>query len=147
MKSGLTERAAAAAPDAGARGAPVESGPDRIVISDLRVQALVGLHAHERGARQELRLDVEVETVPGYAAHVRETGAIVCYGTIAAHILDRAAEDRHVDLVETWAEEVAAFVLDNPLAARVTVCVTKTGIVPQAGGVGVRITRTRGARP
>ena len=145
METALAERGAAA--QASPEGGPtVECGPDRIVISDLRVQALIGLYDHERGARQGLRFDIEVETVPGYARIVRETGDYVCYGTIAEHIVQRAASDRHVEFVETWAEEVAGFVLQNPLAARVTVTVAKTDIVPQAAGVGVRITRARGMR-
>jgi len=122
-----------------------EAGADRIVISDLRVEAHVGLLDRERGRRQGMRFDVEVETVPGYARTVRETGRYVCYGAIAAFITERAASEAHVDFVETWAEDVAGFVLENPLAARVSVTVTKTEIVPQAAGVGVRVTRERAA--
>lgn len=115
--------------------------PDAILVEDLRVQAFVGVLAFERSKRQTLRFDVEIETVPDYARIVRETGRYVSYADTVTYVIDRAATDEHVDLVETWAEDVAAQALDNPLAAAATVRVLKLDIFGEAHGVGVRIHR------
>jgi dihydroneopterin aldolase len=124
-------------------GSGVEAAPDRIVIHDLRVPAHVGVLDSEHGRAQELRFDVEMDTVPGYLDQVHATGRYVSYADTVTFIQDKAATGAHVPLVETWAAEVAAFALANPLVARVAVTVTKTEIFAAAGGVGIRIVRRR----
>jgi dihydroneopterin aldolase len=47
----------------------------------------------------------------------------------------------HIDLVETLAEQTAAFILENPRVARVVVRAEKLELGP--GGVGVQIERKR----
>ena len=114
---------------------------DVLFIRDLQVDAFIGVYDHERSARQRVRFDVEIATVEGYAQIVRETGDYVCYAETATFIIDQAAREAHVELVESWAEEVAAFVLRNPLAASVVVSVQKLDAFEAAAGVGVRIER------
>lgn len=121
----------------------VEAAPDVIRIDDLRVQARIGVLDFEKEAPQTVRFDVEIETVPGYAAQVRETGRYVSYADAVAFIEDKAANGGHVELVEEWAEAVAAFVLGNPLVAQVAVTVTKPDIFASAAGVGIRVARRR----
>lgn len=119
------------------------SKPDRIIVRDLRVDGFIGVHDYEREKRQGLRFDVEVETIPEYAEIVKSTGRYVSYSDVVRYIRDRAASDEHVELVETWAEDIATFVLRNELVAAVEVCVQKTDIYAEAAGVGVVIERRR----
>lgn len=121
--------------------------PDRIIVDGLHVDAFIGVHDFEHLERQRVRFDVEVETVAGYADLVRSTGAYVSYADIVEFIQARAASDEHVELVETWAEDVADFSLRNPLAAAVRVTVTKPDIFAGADGVGVSIERRRAEEP
>lgn len=123
-----------------------DTAPDVVLIEDLRVQAFIGVLEFERAKRQTLRFDVEIETVAGYARRVRETGAYVSYAETVEYILERAATTEHVELVETWAEDVAAFALQNHLAAAVVVRVLKLDIFGEAQGVGVRIRRRSNSR-
>lgn len=116
---------------------------DRIVVRDLRVEAFIGVHDHERGRRQGMRFDVEIETVSGYAERVRTTGQYVSYSEVVCFIRERAASDEHVELVETWAEDIAQFVLQNDLVSAVEVSVQKTEIYAEAAGVGIVIERRR----
>jgi dihydroneopterin aldolase len=124
--------------------APV-GAPDRIVVNGLVVDAFIGVFDFEREARQRVRFDIEVDTVDGYADIVRTTGAYVSYGDAVEFIEARAATDEHVTFVETWAEDVAAFVLGNELADAVRVSVQKIDIFDSADGVGVKIERRRPA--
>lgn len=121
----------------------VAGHPDRIVVRSLIVHAFIGVHDFERLERQRVRFDVEVDTVEGYADTVRSTGEYVSYADIVEFVQDRAERDDHVELVETWADDVAAFVLRNELAACVRVEVTKPDIFDGADGVGVSIERRR----
>ena len=117
--------------------------PDRIIITGLLVDAFIGVHDFERLGRQRVRFDVEVDTVDDYADVVRRTGEYVSYADIVEHIEQRAATSSHVELVETWADDLAMFVLANQLATAVRVTVQKTDIFEAAEGVGIKIERRR----
>lgn len=121
-----------------------EDGRDTILIEGLLLPAEIGVLDSEKGRRQSVRFDVEIETVPDYRRIVCETGQYVSYADTVTYVQDKAASGGHVELVEEWAEAVAEFVLANPLADKVTVKVTKPDIFEDAAGVGVRIVRRRG---
>jgi len=119
--------------------------PDRIIVNGLVVDTFIGVHDFERLARQRVRFDVEVDTVAGYAHIVRATGTYVSYADIVEFIEARVATGDHVELVEMWAEDIAAFVLRNELADAIRVSVQKIDIFEAADGVGITIERRRGA--
>ena len=119
--------------------------PDRIVVNGLVVDTFIGVHDFVQRARQRVRFDLEVDTVDGYADIVRTTGTYVSYADIVEFIQARATTDDHVELVETWAEDIAAFVLSNELADAARVSVQKTDIFDRADGVGITIERRRRA--
>ena len=123
--------------------------PDRadntatIVVSGLVVDAYIGVLDFEHGVRQRVRFDVDVDTAPGYLDTVEATGEYVSYADIVEHIQSRASSNEHVELVETWADDIATFVLDHPLAAAVRVRVSKLDIFDAADGVGIVLERRR----
>jgi len=119
--------------------------PDRIIVNGLVVDTFIGVHDFERHARQRVRFDVEIDTVHGYADIVRTTGTYVSYANIVEFIEARAATGEHVEMVETWADDIATFALCNDLAEAVRVTVQKTDIFDRADGVGIRIERRRAA--
>ncbi len=121
----------------------VAGRPDRIIVNGLLVDAYIGVNDFERLERQRVRFDVEVDTVDDYADVVRLIGAYVSYADIVEYIEGRAAASDHVELVETWADDVAMFVLTNELATAVRVTVQKTDIFEAADGVGITIERRR----
>jgi dihydroneopterin aldolase len=125
-------------------GRPTRPGaPDRIVVNGLVVDTFVGVHDFEREAPQRVRFDIEIDTVDDYADHVRKTGAYVSYADVVEFVEAQAASGEHVELVETWAEDVAGFVLRNELAQAVRVTVQKLDIFDAADGVGIAIERSR----
>jgi dihydroneopterin aldolase len=117
--------------------------PDRIIVNGLVVDAFIGVHDFERGQRQRVRFDVEIVAVADYADRVRATGDYVSYADVVEFIEARAASADHVELVETWAEDVAGFALRNELAQAVRVTVQKLDIFDAADGVGIIIERSR----
>lgn len=117
--------------------------PDRIIVNGLVVDTYVGVHDFERDAPQRVRFDISVETVDDYAERVRSTGAYVSYADIVEFVTARAASGDHVELVETWADDVATFALGNELAQAVHVTVQKLDIFDTADGVGIAIERRR----
>jgi dihydroneopterin aldolase len=119
---------------------------DAIVIRDLRVDALIGIHRRERHVAQTLSIDLEIG-LPGEAVFASDKVAdTIDYEQVALKIRALAAS-QHFRLVETLAERIARLLLDDFGAPWVRVSVAKIGILGNAKYVGVTIERRRPAGP
>ena len=117
---------------------------DAIVIRDLRVEALIGIHRRERHVKQTLSIDLEIG-LPGTEVFASDkVGDTIDYEQVALRIRDLAAA-QHYRLVETFADRVATLLTSDFGAPWVKVSVAKIGILPNARFVGVTIERRRPA--
>ncbi len=116
----------------------------KVFVRGLRIEAFIGLYAHERGRTQPLEVDVELTLA---AEGVERLAQTVNYEDLARAASALAAEG-HVDLVETYAERLAARCLEHPAALAVRVRVEKPYALKEAAAAGVEIVRVRpGNRP
>ena len=113
----------------------------KVFVRALRIEAEIGVHAHEHGRRQPLILDVELDVDAADCRHIADT---VNYETIVAKA--RAlAEAGHMKLVEAFAEGLAHGLLDDPRVRRARVRVEKPeALAPDAAAAGVEVTAVRG---
>ena len=115
---------------------------DAIVIRDLRVEALIGIHKRERHVVQTLSIDLEIG-IPGTAVFASDKVAdTIDYEQVTLRIKALAASG-HFRLVETFAERVASLLIADFGAPWVKVSVAKIGILPNAKFVGVSIERRK----
>lgn len=115
---------------------------DAIVIRDLRVEALIGIHKRERHVAQTVSVDLEIG-IPGAAVFKSDKVAdTIDYEQVALKIRALAASG-HFRLVETLAERIARLLLDEFRAPWVKVSAAKIGILANAKFVGVTIERRR----
>ncbi|HEV2432212.1 MAG TPA: dihydroneopterin aldolase [Burkholderiales bacterium] len=115
---------------------------DAIVIRDLRVEALVGIHRRERHVLQTVSIDLEIG-VPGTTVFVSDKVAdTIDYEQVALRIRALAASG-HFRLVETFADRIAALLVNEFRAPWAKVNVAKVGILANAKYVGVTIERRR----
>ena len=122
--------------------APASTAPigDVVTIRNLRAWTLIGVHAHEREARQEIRIDVGLWTDTRPAAASDDVADTIDYASVARAYREHAGRASH-QLVETLAEEFAAMALEHFGAHAVQISVEKPGAVPGADAVGVTILR------
>ena len=118
-----------------------------VVIDDLRLAFFIGVHEHEKKARQEVSITVYMFVVDAAGSTSDDLDDHVSYSDVVDKLKERAASTRHVNLVETLAEEVAALALADARVVSAIVDVRKTEIIPQAKGVGVIIHRRRRSGP
>jgi len=116
------------------------SGTNKIFVRDMVVGINIGVFDHEKTGPQ--RVCINVIAVPeiwpdALKDNINDT---VSYDLIVQHIL-RLIENRHIHLVETLAEDIAAACLGEKIK-EVTVRVEKLDIYPYAI-VGTEITRTK----
>ena len=113
---------------------------DAIVIRDLRVEALIGIHRRERHVKQTLSIDLDIG-LPGTAVFASDKVAdTIDYEQVALRIGELAAA-QHYRLVETFADRIAGFLTSEFGAPWVKVSVAKIGILPNAKFVGVTLER------
>ena len=121
------------------RIADARRGIRHVFVRDLTLMARVGVHRHEHGAPQRLRVNLDLAV-----RDERELGddlaKVVCYQAITERVRALIAS-RHIKLVETLAEEIAAACLVDPRARSVRVRVEKLDVFPDAASVGVEIER------
>ena len=115
---------------------------DAILIRDLRVEALIGIHRRERHVAQTLSIDLDIG-LPGSAVFASDKVAdTIDYEQVALKIRELAASG-HFRLVETFADRIAALLLRDFGAPWVRVSAAKIGILANAKLVGVSIERRR----
>ena len=111
-----------------------------IFVRALRLDAEIGVHAHEHGQSQPLIVDIEVVAETLGAASLAET---IDYESLAAKA-EAVARDGHVKLVEAFAERVARACLEDPRVTRARVRVEKpNALAPRAEAAGVEVVIAR----
>ena len=115
-------------------------GTYRMFLRGLEVPCRIGVHAHERQATQRVRVDLDLWVVRAGGAADDRLAGVVDYERIVAGVR-RLAAGQHVNLVETLAERIAAFCLDEPRVRRVRVTVAKPDAFDDVAQVGIEIER------
>jgi dihydroneopterin aldolase len=115
---------------------------DAILLRDLRVETLIGIHKRERHVAQTVSIDLDIG-LPGTTVFASDKVAdTIDYEQVALRIRALAA-DGHFRLVETLAERIARLLLDDFGAPWAKVSVAKIGILANTKFVGVTIERKR----
>jgi dihydroneopterin aldolase/D-erythro-7,8-dihydroneopterin triphosphate epimerase len=115
---------------------------DVIEIHDLLLRTIIGVNPEERVNRQDVIVNVRLETDLAPAGRSDELSDAVNYRTITKDIIDHV-EASTFNLVERLAEEIARVCLRDARVLRVTVSVQKPGALRFARSVGVTITRSQ----
>jgi 7,8-dihydroneopterin aldolase/epimerase/oxygenase len=113
----------------------------KVFVRGLTIEAEIGVYPHERGRRQPLIVDVELDVA---AAGWRALADTVNYETVVAAARAVAAAG-HIGLVESFAQRLAQACFAEPRVLRARVRVEKPlALAPHAAAAGVEITAVRG---
>ncbi|MCU0838711.1 MAG: dihydroneopterin aldolase [Rhodospirillales bacterium] len=110
-----------------------------VFIRDLVLSCRIGVHRHEHGSSQRVRINLDLAVGDERALH-DDLANVVCYERIADGVRELIG-GRHIRLVETLAEEIAAFCLVDRRVRSARVRVEKLDVFRDAGSVGVEIER------
>ena len=113
---------------------------DSILIRDLRVEVLIGIHKRERHVPQTVSIDLDIG-LPGEAVFASDRVADTIDYEQAALGIKALAASGHFRLVETFADRIAKLITGDFKAPWVRVSAAKIGILPNAKFVGVAIER------
>ena len=113
-----------------------------VFVRDLVLDCSIGIHPHEREARQRVRVNLDLAVREGETnGHLDDDiGNVVCYEKLTDGVRDLVSRE-HVNLVETLAEDVAAMCLGDNRVRSARVRIEKLDIMEDAVSVGVEIER------
>ena len=116
------------------------SGTRHVFVRELELDAIVGVHEHEKSAPQKLIVTLDL-TVRDTGPTVGDTlSDVVCY----QRIVERTKEiclAGHVHLIETLAEHIAAAALEDIRVRAVRVRIEKPDAFKDCRSVGIEIER------
>lgn len=123
------------------RIADVRRGIRHVFVRDLVLDCSIGVHHHERGRTQRVRINLDLAVADGGAELDDSLPNVVCYERITNGVRALVGAG-HVRLVETLAERIAALCLTDPRVRSVRVRVEKLDVFTDAASVGVEIERS-----
>jgi dihydroneopterin aldolase len=112
-----------------------------VFVRDLMLDGHIGIHAHEQGVPQRLRINLDLSVIDRHPLPADHIEHVVCYQQVVDTTTAIVARG-HVNLVETLAEEIAQDILATPEVVAVRVRVEKLDAFANVASVGVEIERT-----
>jgi len=113
---------------------------DQIHIRDLHLRTIIGINDEERRDRQDVLINLTVDTDMRTASRSDDIYDAFNYRTLAKRVIE-LVENSQFYLVEKLAAEVARLCLEDTRVERVRVSVDKPGALRFARSVGVTIER------
>jgi 7,8-dihydroneopterin aldolase/epimerase/oxygenase len=112
-----------------------------VFIRNLELLAQIGVHGHEKGKMQPVRINVDL-AVEDAAVLEDKLDLVVDYGAITRKIRGLIGKG-HINLAETMAERIAALCFEDARVKSARVRVEKLHALPGAESAGVEIERAR----
>lgn len=119
-----------------------EDAVDFIFIRDLDVEMSVGILDHEKDEKQRVLINIELAVCANPNWVKDDIQNVVSYADVVEQI-QKIAVGNHINLLENFAEKIAASCLKDKRVREISVQVEKTDIYDCAGGVGCQIIRVQ----
>jgi len=111
-----------------------------VFIRDLVLACSIGIHSHEKEARQRVRINLDLAVEESSEPINDNIHNVICYEELADGVQE-IVNHGHVNLVETLAENIAAMCLEDVRVRSARVRVEKLDILEGSESVGVEIER------
>jgi dihydroneopterin aldolase len=115
---------------------------DRIFLTEIKAEAIIGYYDWERQVRQTVLVDLELATDVAAAAERDDVSRTLNYKDVAKRTLQFVSESQF-HLLETLAERLATVLVREFDLAWLKVTLHKPGAIRNSRDVGIVIERTR----
>ncbi|MBH0039152.1 dihydroneopterin aldolase [Pseudoalteromonas sp. SWN166] len=115
---------------------------DKVFISQLHVDTIIGVYDFEKESKQSLYFDIEMLSDIKPAAENDDINLALDYSKVSERVIEHCTL-KPVELLETLVEQLAHIILSEFNTLQVTIRVSKPAAVAQAQTVGVEITRVK----
>jgi len=121
---------------------PEPNGVRKVLIKDLVGTCALGIHRHEKGARQRVRVNLEISMIDSGPPQDDQIHEVVCYEDVTSDIR-HLFDGPHIQLVENLAEKIAVLCFKDERVTAARVRVDKLDVFDDAECAGIEISRIR----
>ena len=114
----------------------------KVIIKDLILNILVGIHNFEKKKRQRVKFNIEILTDPYVAPNSKDLNSILNYEEVVIKI-EKITDKTHHELLEDLAENIFNMIFQNKLVKKVNLKIEKIDILKKTKSVGIEVSKTR----
>ena len=114
----------------------------KILIKDLVLNMLVGIHNFEKKKKQRVRFNLIINIDQNLIPNDKDLKSIVNYEQIIK-IITKITSRKHSLLLETLAEKIFFKLFENPRIKKILLRIEKLDIIKNATSVGIELEKTR----
>ena len=114
----------------------------KILIKDLVLNMLVGIHNFEKKKKQRVRFNLIINIDQNLIPNDKDLKSIVNYEQIIKTIT-KITSRKHYLLLETLAEKIFFKLFENPRIKKILLRIEKLDIIKNTTSVGIELEKTR----
>ena len=114
----------------------------KILIKDLVLKMLVGIHNFEKKKKQRVRFNLIINIDQNLIPNDKDLKSIVNYEQVIKTIT-KITSRKHYLLLETLAEKIFFKLFENPRIKKILLRIEKLDIIKNATSVGIELEKTR----
>ena len=114
----------------------------KILIKDLVLNMLVGIHNFEKKKKQRVRFNLIINIDQNLISNDKDLKSIVNYEQIIKTIT-KITSRKHYLLLETLAEKIFFKLFENPRIKKILLRIEKLDIIKNTTSVGIELEKTR----
>ena len=114
----------------------------KILIKDLVLNMLVGIHNFEKKKKQRVRFNLIINIDQNLISNDKDLKSIVNYEQIIKTIT-KITSRKHYLLLETLAEKIFFKLFENPRIKKILLRIEKLDVIKNTTSVGIELEKTR----
>ena len=114
----------------------------KILIKDLVLKMLVGIHNFEKRKKQRVRFNLIINVDQNLVPNDKDLKSIVNYEQVIKTIM-RITSRKHYPLLETLAEKIFLKLFENLRIKKILLRIEKLDVIKNTTSVGIELEKTR----
>ena len=114
----------------------------KILIKDLVLKMLVGIHNFEKKKKQRVRFNLVINIDQNLIPNDKDLRSIVNYEQVIKTIM-RITSRKHYPLLETLAEKIFLKLFENLRIKKILLRIEKLDVIKNTTSVGIELEKTR----
>ena len=114
----------------------------KILIKDLVIKILVGIHNFEKKKKQRVRFNIDITTDSNIKPNNNNLASIVNYEDTINKIT-YITEKKHHELLEDLAENIFDIIFESKIVKKVNLKLEKLDIIKNTESVGIEVSKSR----
>ena len=114
----------------------------KILIKDLVLKMLVGIHNFEKKKKQRVRFNLVINIDQNLIPNDKDLKSIVNYEQVIKTIM-RITSRKHYPLLETLAEKIFLKLFENLRIKKILLRIEKLDVIKNTASVGIELEKTR----